>query len=156
MIRMKKNYCAVVPIDDPDVSPGGIIIPDEAKDRTDQGIVKYVGPDCKYVQPLDYVIYGAYNGQLVQIEGEGRLILLEENFISSTVHHEDIETLEIPGIYYRTKDDSFTTATYETVIQLITRALTNSPIIQDKHRWDVREINPRTKQNLSRVMSETR
>lgn len=155
MIRVKRNYCAISPIDDPDTTPGGIIIPDEAKDRTDQGIVKYVGPECVFVQPLDYVIYGGWNGQLLNTEDDGRLIIVSEEFITARVHHEDIDSVEIPNVYYKGRDGYFT-ATYETLIPLLAKAISKSPIIQDKTRWDVREVSQKSKPNQYRVMADSR
>jgi len=78
MITLVNRKIAVKPILDPDKSPGGIIIPDVAKERTDQGIVKYVGSKCKDVQVGDYILFSGYTGSTVQFaqDADGVLIIL--------------------------------------------------------------------------------
>jgi chaperonin GroES len=70
-----------------DRSKGGIIIPDEAKDRPSEGTVLYVGRGHKQkdgswwpleVVPGDLVIFGRYAGTEVKIDGETLLIMNEK------------------------------------------------------------------------------
>lgn len=154
MIRVKPKYCAIVPIDDPD-KVGHIYIPDVAKDRVDQGIVKYVGRDCTYVKPLDYVTFGGYNGQLVYIENEGRLIIVNEDFITARIDKDDIDYTEIKDLYVRTRD-GYTTVTYETAIDFLARAITNASWFQDKINWDVRNVTEKSKPNQYRELQKER
>jgi chaperonin GroES len=67
-------------------TPGGIIIPDTAKEKPIEGEVLAVGPgardDTGAVQPLDLrvgdrVLFGKWSGTEVIIEGEDRLIMKE-------------------------------------------------------------------------------
>jgi co-chaperonin GroES (HSP10) len=155
VIRLRTKHAAIVPIDDPETTPGGIIIPDQAKDRTDQGIVKYVGADCEFVSPLDYVIYGGFNGQLLIINTE-RLIVVHEDFITARVSTDDVDSLEVAGLYYKSRDGGFTSATYETAVEFLARTIENSPWFQDKRQWNVREVSERSKPSQYRVMQETR
>lgn len=99
MIKLVENKVAVVPIFDPDTSPGGIIIPDIAKERCDQGVVKYIGPDCKWCKPGMYVIYSGYTGSLISIQGEGKLIILPEDFVIAELP--EVENVYVPGLYFR-------------------------------------------------------
>ena len=64
-------------------TPGGIIIPDTAKEKPIEGEVLAVGPGARdemgTVQPLDVrvgdrVLFGKWSGTEVIIEGEDRLI----------------------------------------------------------------------------------
>src|SRR5678810_1211728 len=71
MMKLVKDRVAVTPIFDADTSPGGIIIPDIAKERCDQGIVKYIGPNVKDIKIGMYVLFSGYTGTLVHIAGEG-------------------------------------------------------------------------------------
>jgi len=71
-------------------TPGGIIIPDTAKEKPDEGEVLAVGPGARdeagRVQPLDVkvgdrVLFGKWSGTEVRIEGEDRLILKESDIL---------------------------------------------------------------------------
>lgn len=68
-------------------SNGGIIIPDAAAEKPDQGIVIAVGPGKRNSEgsfiPMsvtvnDRVLFGKFAGQTVKIKGEEVLILNEE------------------------------------------------------------------------------
>lgn len=159
MIRVKSNHCAIVPIDDPDITPGGIIIPEEAKDRTDQGIVKYVGPKCEFVEPLDYVIYGGYNGQLLVLNrgepNEERLIILSEDKLISKVAFGEIDSLTVPGLYFKSRDELLP-ASYEVAVSFLGMAIRAYTHSLGKQKWDVRGVNEKSKKNQHRVMAETR
>ena len=69
-------------------TPGGIIIPDTAKEKPIEGEVLAVGPGARdetgAVQPLDLrvgdrVLFGKWAGTEVLIDGEDRLILKESD-----------------------------------------------------------------------------
>jgi chaperonin GroES len=69
-------------------TPGGIIIPDTAKEKPIEGEVLAVGPGARdetgKVQPLDVrvgdrVLFGKWSGTEVIIEGEDRLIMKESD-----------------------------------------------------------------------------
>jgi chaperonin GroES len=70
-------------------SPGGIIIPDTAKEKPQEGKVIAVGPgkreDGKLI-PLDVktgdrVLFGKYSGSEIKVDGEEHLILREEDIL---------------------------------------------------------------------------
>lgn len=119
MIRLTTTKIAVDPILDSDITAGGIIIPDIAKDRADQGIVKYIGPECKHVEIGDYVLFSGYTGTTVRLEGEGLLIILHEEFVTCKIEPPDTE---IPGVYFRDRMGIYFPATYEMAIGLISKA----------------------------------
>jgi chaperonin GroES len=69
-------------------TPGGIIIPDTAKEKPIEGEVLAVGPGARdetgTVQPLDVrvgdrVLFGKWSGTEVLINGEDRLIMKESD-----------------------------------------------------------------------------
>lgn len=64
---------------------GGIIIPDTAKEKPQQGEVIAVGPgkdgNLMTVQVGDTVLYGKYAGQELQYEGENYLIMREDDIL---------------------------------------------------------------------------
>jgi chaperonin GroES len=70
-------------------SVGGIIIPDTAKEKAQEGKVVAVGPGRKEdgkVLPVDVkagdrVLFGKYAGSEIKIDGEEHLILREEDVL---------------------------------------------------------------------------
>ena len=70
-------------------STGGIIIPDTAKEKPQQGTVVAVGPgkneDGKVialdVKQGDRVLFGKYAGSEIKLNGEEHLILREEDIL---------------------------------------------------------------------------
>ncbi|TAE32698.1 MAG: co-chaperone GroES [Candidatus Kapaibacterium sp.] len=74
-----------------DVTKGGIILPDTAKEKPQQGEVLAVGPgkvgdDGKtismQVKSGDKVLYGKYSGTEVSIDGEDVLIMRETDIFA--------------------------------------------------------------------------
>ena len=72
-------------------SKGGILIPDNAKEKPTQAIVLAVGPgrllEDGTVRPLDVkkgnkVFFGKYNGTEVELDGEKLLILSEDDILA--------------------------------------------------------------------------
>jgi chaperonin GroES len=71
-------------------SKGGIIIPDNAKEKPQEGWIVAVGPgrrdDDGKVVPLDVesgdrILFGKYSGADVEIDGEKHLILQENDIL---------------------------------------------------------------------------
>jgi chaperonin GroES len=77
-------------IDEDERTKGGIIIPDTAKEKPQQGEVVAVGPgetdEKGQVQPLDVkpgdrVLFGKWSGTEVKIDGEDLLIMKESDIL---------------------------------------------------------------------------
>ncbi len=137
MIRVPTNQVACEPIFDANITKSGrLFIPDQAQERCDQGIVKYIGPDVKLVKPTDMILFSGYSGTLVELEDEGLLIILQEEFITAIVHP---PATDVPGLFFKDRDGTFFTATYEMAMELIADSMKNS----DWHRkFDVKAITP--------------
>ena len=70
----------------------GIVIPDNAAEKPDQGEVLAVGPgkrnektgDCivPNVKTGDRVLFGKYSGQTVKVDGEELLVMKEEDLFA--------------------------------------------------------------------------
>jgi len=103
--------------------PVGLHIPDSARDRCDQGIVKYVAPQVKHVKIGDYIIFSGYVGTLVTIDTE-RLIILPEDFAQCVLH---APATDVAGVYFRGADGEYYTATYEMIFEMIARAFQDAP-----------------------------
>jgi chaperonin GroES len=77
-------------IEEDDRTPGGIIIPDTAKEKPQQCEVIAVGPGARdekgVVQPLDVkagdrILFGKWSGSEVKIDGEELLIMKESDIL---------------------------------------------------------------------------
>jgi len=89
-IRPLHDRVIVSRIDEGEQKVGGIIIPDSAKEKPQQGKVVAVGKgkiekDGK-VTPLDVkegdtVLFGKYSGQEIKMDGEEYLIMREEEIL---------------------------------------------------------------------------
>lgn len=118
---MPRKVVAVEPLYDKDLSPSGlIVIPDSAKERCDQGLVKYIGEDCRNVFIGAHVIFSSYAGQTLQIEGEGTLIILQEHEIAAII---ETQPVDVEGLYFRDANGEYHTITYEQTLWLIANSL---------------------------------
>lgn len=62
---------------------GGIIIPDTAQEKTQQGVVLAVGDDESInVKVKDKVIYDKYAGTTIKVDGEEQLVLKMSDIIA--------------------------------------------------------------------------
>ena len=77
-------------LDEERKTASGIVIPDTAAEKPDQGEVKAVGTgkvlESGDVRPLDVkvgdkVLFGKYSGQTVKVEGEELLVVREEDIM---------------------------------------------------------------------------
>jgi chaperonin GroES len=77
-------------IEEDDRTPGGIIIPDTAKEKPQQGEVIAAGPGARdekgQIQPLgvkagDRILFGKWSGTEVKIDGEELLIMKESDIL---------------------------------------------------------------------------
>jgi chaperonin GroES len=77
-------------IEEEERSPGGVIIPDTAKEKPMQGVVVAVGPGARddkgeRIQPDvkegDTILFGKWSGTEVKIDGEELLIMKESDIM---------------------------------------------------------------------------
>ncbi len=75
-------------VDEDETSPGGIIIPDTAKEKPMQGEIVGVGPGARNekgeiepleVKPGDRILFGKWSGTEVKLDGEELLIMKESD-----------------------------------------------------------------------------
>ena len=73
------------------MTSSGIVIPDNATEKPDQGVVQAVGNGKKdehgKVSPLDVkvgdrVLFGKYAGQTVKVDGDELLVMREEDIMA--------------------------------------------------------------------------
>jgi chaperonin GroES len=88
--RPLHDWVVVRRIEEDERTPGGIIIPDTAKEKPQQGEVVATGPGARdekgEVQPLDVkagdrVLFGKWSGTEVKIDGEELLIMKENDIL---------------------------------------------------------------------------
>ncbi|MFH1645759.1 MAG: co-chaperone GroES [Candidatus Omnitrophota bacterium] len=81
----------VKPLEAEEVTKGGIILPDTAKEKQQEGKVIAVGKgkvlESGKVEPVevkvgDKVLYGKYSGTEVKVDGEDYLIVREEDVLA--------------------------------------------------------------------------
>jgi chaperonin GroES len=89
-IRPLQDRVLVKPAEAKEEMKGGIIIPDTAKEKPQEGEVIAVGPgkrsDDGKIHPLevkvgDTVIYGKYAGTEIKIEGDDYLLMREDDIL---------------------------------------------------------------------------
>lgn len=116
MLTLPKDKIAVLYIGDPEKTKSGLYIPDVARERADQGIVKYVGPDVKGIKVGDYVVFSGWTGTVLHMEGEGGMIILPEDQVECIVHP---DATPISGLFHMSREGGFFPATYESALDLI-------------------------------------
>jgi chaperonin GroES len=125
MLQVIKDRVAIKPIWEKEVTSGGIIIPEIARERTKQGIVKYIGPDVKDLQPGDYVYFSAYDGTLFYSDSEGYLIIMREYFVAAHRTEQVFDT-DIPGLYFKDREGKYYPAKYDMIFDLVAMAAVDS------------------------------
>ena len=90
-LRPLADRVIVKRIDSETKTASGIVIPDAAAEKPDQGEVLAVGPDRTNdkgeTKPLsvkvgDRVIFGKYSGQTVKVDGEELLVMKEDDLFA--------------------------------------------------------------------------
>ena len=85
------NRVVVEPIEQEDVTAGGIVLPETAKEKPQKGTVLSVGPgerddEGKYipmdVKESDKVLFAKYSGTEIKVEGKKLLILKESDLLA--------------------------------------------------------------------------
>jgi chaperonin GroES len=90
-LRPLHDRVIVKRVEEEDKTSGGIIIPDAAKEKPQQGKVIAVGKgkilENGKVSPLavkkgDRILFGKYAGQEIKVEGEEHLIMREDDILA--------------------------------------------------------------------------
>ena len=91
MIRPLGDKVVVEPLEGEDKSPGGIILPDTAKKKPQEGIVVAVGPGKMLetgkrgemaLKKGDKVIFAKYGGTEVTVDGKDYVILDQDSIFA--------------------------------------------------------------------------
>ncbi len=93
-IRPLDDRVVVEPLEAEEMTPGGILLPDTAKQKPQRGRVLAVGPgrlrdngerSVLSVAINDEVIYGKYSGSDIEVEGKEVKILRESDILAKIV-----------------------------------------------------------------------
>ncbi|KKK59898.1 hypothetical protein LCGC14_3029790, partial [marine sediment metagenome] len=85
------DYVALKPLEADDVTPGGIVIPDQAKEQPQRGKVLSIGPGrlldsgeraSPQVREGDEVIFARYGGVDIQIDGDEVKLVRESELLA--------------------------------------------------------------------------
>ena len=97
ILKPLSDHVVLKPVEAEEKTKGGIVLPDTAKDRPQEGEVVAVGPGkvLEYgtrltpeVKVGDRVIYSKYSGTEVKIDGEEYLIVRESDILAIKVNEE--------------------------------------------------------------------
>ncbi|MEW5912348.1 MAG: co-chaperone GroES [Thermodesulfobacteriota bacterium] len=89
-IKPLQDRVIVLRVEEENKTAGGIIIPDSAKEKPQQGKIMAVGPGkvlengtklAMTVKKGDKVLFGKYSGSEVKIDGEEMLIMREDDIL---------------------------------------------------------------------------
>jgi chaperonin GroES len=87
-----ENRILVRPTDPTTITAGGIHLPDNAREKQNEGTVTHVGPGKRgddgelipvTVKPGDVVIYSKYAGTELQIEGQDHVLLRDSDCLAT-------------------------------------------------------------------------
>lgn len=93
-LRPLDDRIVVEPVEAEETTPGGIVLPDTAKEKPQRGIVLAVGPGRLLdsgkrtevsVAVGDEVIFGKYSGTDIEIDGREVKILRESDVLAKVV-----------------------------------------------------------------------
>lgn len=114
---------------------GSIYLPDQAREKDDQGIVKYVGPKVKDLKVGDYVLFSGWTGTSIQTDEEGYMIIMPEDQVICKLHP---PATKISGLYHQDAEGNFFPATYESSVECLQKQFYNLPRmanIKDRSRY---------------------
>ncbi len=90
-IRPLQDRILVKRVDEEDTTTGGIIIPDSAKEKPQEGLVAAVGPGKTLengdiaeigVKPGDRILFSKYAGTDVEVDGSEHIIIREDDVLA--------------------------------------------------------------------------
>lgn len=146
MIKLVNNRVAIVPLENPEMI-GRIIVPEMAKERLNQGFVKYKGPEVKDLTIGDYVLFSGYTGTLTSIEDEGKLIIMPEDFVMARISR--LPNIIVPGLFFKDKMGESFEAHYEHIMQYLAYAFSENTEFRESFK--VKEMEKPTLQDYDKM-----
>ena len=82
-IKPLGDRVVIEPIEQEEMTASGIVLPDTAKEKPQQGLVLAVGPDVEGKIAADNrVLYAKYAGTEIKVDGKDVLILREDDVLA--------------------------------------------------------------------------
>lgn len=82
-IKPLGDRVVIEPIEQEEITASGIVLPDTAKEKPQQGLVLAVGPDVEGEIAVDNrVLYAKYAGTEVKVDDKSVLILREDDILA--------------------------------------------------------------------------
>ena len=82
-IKPLGDRVVIEPIEQEEMTASGIVLPDTAKEKPQQGLVLAVGPDVEGDIAVDNrVLYAKYAGTEIKVDGKDVLILREDDVLA--------------------------------------------------------------------------
>jgi hypothetical protein len=100
-----------------------LFIPQGSEGRIDNGVVKYIGPDCKYVKIGDHCIFSGYSGTQLDMDGEPTLIIINEDFITAKIADTDEIEVKLP-----LDDDKYISFLYSELCYYLQKAASTNKV----------------------------
>lgn len=139
MLLPLRDNVIIAALDDPNTWYGSSLIvrPESTKDRSDQGIVKAVGPEVRDVKIGDYVAFPPYGGTVINDADEGfKLIMVREKEVISIITP---PTTFVEGLYVLDDDGVPMTVTAEAALLLVREAYQKLPRVMElAHKFEQR------------------
>ncbi len=85
------NRVLVEPIEQDEITAGGIVLPETAKEKPQQGLILAVGPGARDedgkripmdVEKGDKILFAKYSGTEIKMDGKKYLILREDDILA--------------------------------------------------------------------------
>lgn len=156
MIIARPNNIIIKPFFDPDVSAGGIIIPESSRERADQGIVKYVGDDTRFAKIGDIVLFSGYSGTLIRLAGEGLMITMHERLIVAVIGSTNWNVTPVKGLYYKDSAGNYFEATYESTVDRLYETRLEFHGRVRFGGWKVRDNKIEHRPTIEEIQADTR
>ncbi len=81
-LKPLKDRVVVSYTEEVEKTPGGIYVPDTAKEKPQQGKVEAVGPEVKELKAGNIVLFDKYSGSKVKVNDTEQLIIKEEDILA--------------------------------------------------------------------------
>jgi chaperonin GroES len=80
-VRPLKERVFVKYLEETEKTPGGLYIPDSAKERPQKGVVEAVGSEVKELTVNDKILFDKYSGSKITIDDVEYLLIKEEDIL---------------------------------------------------------------------------
>lgn len=85
-----RNLIIAQPIEQDEVTPGGIFIPEQSRKTLNEAVIVLAGPEVdERLKPGETIVFAQHSETRVRIDGEHFLIMEETNVLLKKAHNPD-------------------------------------------------------------------